>query len=124
MNEYELGSKLMRLAAEQAKWSQSTFGSDADRGPLGALKHLEKEAREAQDSVGTSEIRMELADCFLLTIDAARRAGVDIHDLVAAAATKQLINRHRKWPTPVTDEPVEHVRTGDDKEHENLICDD
>ena len=102
--------RLWMLANDQRKWSERTFGSDQERGPLGALKHLEKEAREAQQAVGTPEIRMELADCFLLLIDASRRAGVDMEDLIDAAREKHAINRMRKWPKPMDDEPVEHVK--------------
>jgi len=103
--------QLWVLEHEQRVWSEATFGSG---GPLGALKHLEKEAREAQDAVGTPEIRMELADCFLLLIDASRRAGVDLRELIAAAREKHLVNRKRTWGTPVDDEPVEHVREESD----------
>ena len=35
---------------QQAEWSRATFGSDTERGPLGPLKHLEKEAKEAQEN--------------------------------------------------------------------------
>ena len=104
------GISLWMLARDQREWSEATFGSDQERGPLGALKHLERESREAQQAVGTPEIRMELADCFLLLIDASRRAGVDLEDLIAAARAKHEVNRMRSWMKPVDDEPVEHVR--------------
>jgi len=110
VNTAQLGSDLHLLCFKQQKWSEATFGNDMERGPLGALKHLEKEAREAQQAVGTPEIRMELADCFLLIMDASRRAGIDIEDLIDAAREKHAINRMRTWPKPVGDEPVEHVR--------------
>jgi hypothetical protein len=107
---------LWMLARKQQVWSEATFGSDQERGPLGVLKHLEKEAREAQQAVGTPEIRMELADCFLLLLDASRRAGMDVDDLIVAAREKHEINRMRAWMKPVDDEPVEHVRSDDDSE--------
>jgi hypothetical protein len=103
----ELGRRLDALADDQARWSQATFGTDQDRGPLGALRHLEKEARETQEAPGDSE---EYADCFLLILDAARRAGISPLQLIEAAQRKMVINRGRTWPRPVDDNPVEHVR--------------
>ncbi len=87
------------LCMKLKKWSEATFGSDRERGPLGALRHLEKEAREAQQAVGTPEIRMEMADCFLLILDASRRAGISAGDLIQAAMEKQAINRRRTLAT-------------------------
>src|SRR5688500_7375797 len=59
-----------QLWLDQAEWSQATFGSDDERGPIGALKHLAKEAVEAQAAPDDEE---EYADCLLLILDAARR---------------------------------------------------
>ncbi len=101
--------KFLTLMEDQRVWSQETFGKDSDRGPIGALKHLELEAREAQDAVGTPEIREELADCFLLLFDAARRAGMSAGELVNEATKKMAKNKKRKWQVPVNDEPVLHV---------------
>lgn len=103
----QLGQRLAELAHDQAEWSQATFGKDAERGPLGALRHLEKEARETQEAPQDSE---EYADCFLLILDAARRAGISPVQLIEAAQRKMAINRARTWPKPVDDNPVEHVR--------------
>lgn len=106
-NALSLGEQLSALAKDQAEWSQATFGSDQERGPLGALRHLEKEARETQAAPDDVE---EYADCFLLILDAARRAGISPSQLVAAGRRKMEINRQRTWPRPVDDQPVEHVR--------------
>lgn len=99
---------ILVLAREHAAWSQATFGNDSERGPLGPLKHLEKEAKEAQESPQDSS---EYADCLLLVLDAARRAGIQIDDLVVAAYEKLQINKARTWPAPIADAPVEHVKT-------------
>lgn len=94
-------------------WSQATFGSDVDRGPVGPLRHLSKEANEAVSAWqgGESRVRIEeeFADCFLLLLDASRRAGITPMTLVKAAAAKQAVNRSRSWPAPAPDETVEHV---------------
>jgi Protein of unknown function (DUF550) len=102
-----LGELLTALAQDQSDWSQATFGTDRERGPLGALRHLEKEARETQDAPNDVE---EYADCFLLILDAARRAGISPQQLIEAAQHKMVVNRQRTWPRPVDDQPVEHVR--------------
>lgn len=116
----QLGDKFSDLAADQAAWSQATFGSDAERGPLGPLRHLEKEAREAQDEAekctdlsegwDVTKLQEELADCLLLVLDANRRAGLTPMQLVEAAQAKMQINKSRQWSKPVGDQPIEHVR--------------
>lgn len=90
-------------------WSNVTFG---DGGPLGSLRHLEKEAREAQAEVGmdTCKLVEEIADCFLLTIDSARRAGLSLDLLLDACFVKLEINKNRKWGPKIKDQPVEHVK--------------
>lgn len=102
--------KIDELIDEQSHWSQATFGADAERGPTGALKHLAKEAGESIEAIGTAEYKTELADCFLLLLDAARRGRVTFRELVDEAKEKMVVNKSRTWPKPTNDEPVEHVR--------------
>ncbi len=90
-----LGANLVDLADEISDWSQKTFGLDTERGPLGALKHLEEEAREAQANPYGKE---ELADCLILLLDAARRADTSPSVLVQAARDKMKINKARVHP--------------------------
>lgn len=93
---------------EHSAWSQKTFGTDAERGPIGALKHLEKEAREAQAKPTDLE---EYADCLFLTFDAARRAGISLDQLIDIAFAKLEKNRLRRWvKSDKPDEPTEHER--------------
>lgn len=103
----DLGADLWSLARKQSEWSQETFGTDAERGPVGALRHLAKEAIEAAENPTD---RTEYADCLLLILDASRRAGIRLHDLIKEADKKLEINKQRTWPKPTSDEPVEHVR--------------
>ncbi len=103
----ELGIALADLVENQSQWSQATFGTDIERGPLGALKHLEKEAREAQEN---STDPMEYADCLLLILDASRRAGIKPMQLIEHAQKKMAVNRSRHWPQTAADEPTEHNR--------------
>lgn len=94
----------------QAEWSRDTFGSEAVRGPVGPLKHLEKEAREAYEERDPDRRRMEIVDCQFLVFDAARRAGMTLEDLFGMAFKKLEINKARQWSRPSSNEPVEHVR--------------
>ncbi len=106
-SELHIGTALWVLAYDQRQWSEATFGSDDERGPVGALRHLRREAKEAIDNPHDAE---EYADCFLLIVDAARRAGFSIGELLHAAQLKLEINKGREWPEPGEDgQPVEHV---------------
>lgn len=105
----KLGEELDALWQDHAAWSASTFGP---AGPEGALKHLAKEATEAlaEAASGThAALTVELADCLLLLLDASRRAGLDPLALVRAAAAKMVVNKARKWPSPVPGQPCEHI---------------
>jgi hypothetical protein len=112
----ELGGALLALAEDQAAWSQATFGTDTERGPVGALKHAMTEAADAvaawkAEPFNAAAVLDQLADVFLLVLDASRRAGVAPYQLVTAATEKQLVNRARTWPAPAgPDEYVEHIR--------------
>jgi hypothetical protein len=91
-----------------ALWSQQTFGSDAERGPIGPLKHLEKEACDCQDAPDDLE---EKADCLLLIFDATRRSGRTLAELMEAAEAKLEKNKKREWSRSLLpDEPIEHRR--------------
>jgi len=88
-------SQLSALYSDHAAWSQVTFGTDTERGPLGPLKHLEKEAREAQQEPFNA---YEHADCLLLVLDASRRSGLTLQALIHAAEQKLAVNKQREWP--------------------------
>lgn len=104
----QLGKALLTLEADQARWSQETFGSDTVRGPEGSLKHLLKEVQEALDY---PDDIIEYADCLSLLMDAARRAGFSISQVIKAADAKLQVNKDRVWNESVTGESVEHVRS-------------
>lgn len=111
----DIGEAVDGLAREHAEWSQATFKSDAERGPIGPLRHLQKEASEAVEAVESGDrekVREELADCLLLILDASRRAGVKPLELFKCGMAKLQVNKRRKWNTPQPDAPVEHVRDG------------
>ena len=103
----DCGDKLSELCQELSAWSQATFGTDQERGPVGPLKHL---AKEVQEALGKPDDIDEYADCLILVIDAARRAGFKMIPLLEAAIRKIEVCKKRQWPKPSSDEPVEHVR--------------
>lgn len=72
------------------------------------MKHL---AKEVGDALASPKDVTEYADCLILVMDAARRAGHDHVALLQAALVKMDVNKVRRWPKPVDDEPVEHVRS-------------
>jgi len=95
---------------ELSNWSQNTFGSDQVRGSQGPLKHLAKEINEVLADPTDLE---EYADLLFLVFDATRRAGFTFAELSEACFAKLEKNKARKWPTPTSDEPVEHIRDED-----------
>lgn len=113
---------------EQAEFSEATFGKSPGRGPLGPLKHLEKEVIEAQNDAQmldnrktgkacillTTEameqcLREELADCAHLLFDAARRAGMTYDQFLDECFKKLEKNKNRKWKAPDENGVCEHV---------------
>ena len=106
----ELGIALTDLVEQHADWSRETFGSDTVRGPEGPLKHLAKEAKEALEAVDQAHFKEEMADCLLLLLDASRRGGIKVMQLVEAAQAKLKVNKLREWPETSATEPVEHVK--------------
>jgi len=97
--------KTKRLWNELSKWSQETFGSDAERGPIGPLRHLKLEADEAIESGAPDEY----ADCLILILDAARRAGFTHDTLITTTLEKLEVCKVRTYPRPPADEPAHHV---------------
>lgn len=89
-------NRLEELIERHAKWSQKTFGSDDEKGPEGAARHLTDEAyRELNNNPYDVE---EQADVFLLLLDVVRRSGGNFSDLLHAAIKKQNKNdSKRRW---------------------------
>ncbi len=98
---------LYGLYEAHAEWAQKTFGSDAERGPIGPLKHLHKEVDEA---LADPTDKMEYVDCMFLVWDAARRAKVPLEDLIELGWRKLAILKTRTYAKPEKDEFTEHER--------------
>lgn len=88
-------------------WSENTFGKG--RPPSAPLNHLLKEVQEAIDS---PQDIIEYADCLLLLLDAAAKAGFNTQQLILAAFIKLDECRQRKWAEPDENGVSEHVREG------------
>ena len=111
-------------------WSNRTFGSEAERGPIGPLKHLVKEALVEllgydekavnnllllpHDRHGVEDLD-EYADLQILVNDAVRRAGYSWAELMTAADAKQAKNETRTYPKPAPGDDTisEHDRSRD-----------
>lgn len=105
-----VGTDLYNFWRARSAWSAATFGAMNVRGPIGPLRHLEKEVKEA---LAKPEDLEEYADLLFLVFDATERAGFSYHDLVLACWRKLEKNRARKWSTLTDDAPVEHIREED-----------
>ena len=97
---------IQRLQEEQGVWADRMFGGQT---PDGKLAHLKKEVAEL---IENPYDRMEYADCFILLLDAYRKAGGSADDLVCAAFQKLEINKQRVWGQPNEDGSVEHIEDG------------
>lgn len=105
-----LGWTIAGIYDSLATWSDATFGTPEERGPEGPLQHLAKEVVEVQEAPDDLE---EYADCLMLLVDAARRAGYGLMELIDAWGRKLDICKAREWPVPVPGQPCEHIREGE-----------
>lgn len=106
----DFGWRFINWNLERHKWSQATFGTSAERGPVGPLKHLAKEVQEMLAETDRNKRLEEYADGIFLIFDAADRDGYRLENIMAALEQKLEKNRSRQWQKPTSDEPVEHVR--------------
>ncbi len=87
-------NKLNDFYKKYEEFSNATFGTPEIRNCLAPLKHLQEEVKEL---IENPDDTMEWADCFLLILDAARRKGHSIDDLISFANAKLEINKKRSW---------------------------
>lgn len=107
----DIATDLRAFWDAQSEWSQATFGTDSERGPLGPLKHLAKEVGEVQKD--PTDL-VEYTDLLFLVFDATRRAGFTYNQLLASTWIKLSINKAWQWVKPTSaDEAVEHDRSGE-----------
>jgi hypothetical protein len=107
---FGLGLALTALTIDQNDWSQSRFGTPEVKGPIGPLRHMEKEVVEAINEPGDIE---EYADLLILWLDATWRAGFTLEQVIQAAHNKMKVNREREWQAIIDpNAPCEHQRGG------------
>ena len=88
-------------------WSEKQFGLSDERGPIGPLKHLQREIEELLQCPDDPE---EYADAVFLIFDAAWRAGVTYPELMETLWYKLGKNKRRNWPPTSATGVVEHVK--------------
>lgn len=93
-----------RFQNDLGVWADATFG--AGRPPERSFSHLQEEVEEL---IASPYDLKEYADCFILLIDSARRAGYDMETILKACNDKLEINKKRKWGTPDASGKVNHV---------------
>jgi hypothetical protein len=108
---FGLGLQLTALCVDQNDWSQTQFGTPEAKGPVGPLRHMEKEVREAIENPSDAS---EYADILILWLDATWRAGFTMEQVIQAAHEKMKVNRERNWPKIIDpNAAVEHDRSGE-----------
>ena|SRR5690349_691702 len=103
----ELGNRLIDYWDDFASFSDETYGAPDVVGPEGALRHMKEEADEA---IEHPKDLIEYADCFMLILDATRRAGYTLDQLLSAAETKLAICGKREWLPPDENGIVRHKK--------------
>lgn len=101
---------MTKFQNEVGTWGDKTFPGGT---PESIVAHLRREVKE----LAASHDPEEAADCFLLLLHHAHRAG---YDLLAEARKKLEINKKRQWGEPDENGIVEHIRT----ETKSPVCED
>ena len=95
--------EITALQHEIGEWSEATFD---DPGPAPKLHHLKAEVDEL---LAAPFDRIEYADCLILLLDAARKAGISGDELLEAAYHKLQVNKRRIWGEPDENGVVQHI---------------
>lgn len=95
--------KWQDLQNDIGAFTDKTFGKST---PQAKLHHL---AEEVQELLAEPEDHMEWADCFILLLDAANKAGLSMDDVYEAIEAKMEINKSRTWGEPDENGVVKHV---------------
>lgn len=94
---------LDKLQAEIGEWQDKGFGRGQSPVPL--IHHLRKEVDEL---LMAPYNRIEYADCLILLLSAARKAGISADMLIIDAFKKLEVNKGRKWGKPDMNGVIEH----------------
>ena len=94
---------LQRFQSDLMDWAERQFPGQST---AGKICHLEREVQELKAAPTDT---MEMADCLILLLQVAARAGVSAIELVAVAEMKLAINKHRAWGEMDAEGVVSHV---------------
>lgn len=90
--------RLQELMIEIEEWAGSTF---KDQPLTGKAQHLVKEAEELkaelENDINSDETKEEIADCFILLVNIATKAGLTANNLLYEVELKMAKNKARKW---------------------------
>ena len=111
-----MSKELQKLMDDIAEWSDKEFGERQRTVPI--LYHLKKEVPEAIDACQNylesdfynGRAKLEIADCFMLILDAATHFNMSAEDLIFYTALKLDINKNRKWGKPDVNGVIEHIK--------------
>ena len=101
-------SKMDKIYQAHRRWSDATFGTRAEKGPIGSLKHMHVEVDEA---IADPKDALEFADLQFLLWDAAYRAGHSRLDIEKACEAKLKILLQRTYEKVPDGEPSFHLKS-------------
>lgn len=97
--------ELQKLMDDLGKWSDDTFG--INRPITAQIHHLKKEVNELLEAPFDD---YEYADCLLLLLDAYRKRGGNVQQLINFSKKKFEIAKNRKYNKPDINGVVEHLK--------------
>jgi NTP pyrophosphatase (non-canonical NTP hydrolase) len=99
---------------DNAEWSLKTFGPSNTRSNM---LHLRDEVDEVITGIENlkkyqdrQDVMTELADCFILLLQATDNFGMPFQDLFERAKDKMIINKQRTWHKPDAQGRCFHVK--------------
>lgn len=94
-------------------WADETL---PEQPVLGKLSHLREEVSELQNVIDNNDpparIREELADCWLLLLNATKKLGYDVEIVKSEAYAKLAVNKKRTWGKRGEEGQIYHVKQG------------
>lgn len=92
-------------------WQRKTFTAST---PQSKIHHLMEEVMELKNAIANesdSEIRKELADCFILLFGVADSLEMEWPDVLETIREKFEIIQSRNWGTPDENGVVKHIKS-------------
>ncbi len=93
------------LQDELHEWTVEKFGNPSN--PIPSLNHLREELEELIADPASPE---EWADCFIILIHAARKAGFNMRSIRSFIIQKHEVNKNRRWSAPDENGVCHHIK--------------